>query len=63
VDNCPSWLSITSLPDTLVLARYLRILSDVLEILGNLLPWRFLFLACPMNNSICLVFFVYVPCH
>ena len=41
VDNYTTLLSLSSFPDTLVLARYLGILSDIVEILGSLLLWRF----------------------
>ena len=54
MDNYPSLLSVPSLHDTLVLARYPGILFVVLEILDNLLLWRFFLPACIMVDSICL---------
>src|SRR3954463_11462431 len=56
-------LFIHPVPVALVVTRYLETFFDASRILCSLLPWRFFFLACPMDNSKCLVFFVYVPCH
>ena len=54
MDNYPSLLSIPLFPVALVFARYPEILSDVLEILGSRLLWRFFLPACIMVDSICL---------
>src|SRR3954467_4380384 len=54
MDNYTSLLSLPSLPDALVFARYAEILSDVLGILDSLMLWRFFLPACIMVNSMCL---------